>query len=786
MLVIGESLHRQRFKYLWDLLFERHPSGEYFKGKWEGMGKKRPAVPSDELMIEMFRKEPVTLLLDEFQTWFDGLVDSKDEPLKTWAFNFIQILADIAKDHPEALVLVVSVRSGETEAYRQVHRVNPVRIDFKGPSAELDRRRLLLHRLFENRAQVTSAEIARVSGAHIGEYLRLAEVPSADHAKRRDEFLEVWPFAPHLLQLLQDQVLVATSAQETRDLIRILADLFKNRGEASPVLTAADFRLDDEASGIASLLESVANQRHANLREKALRNMSAVRDAVPEADKVAPHLPEIVGALWLRSLAVGNLAGAEPKTLQIDVTRAEPIDGNAFEVEIATIVENSFNIHQTGERLIFREEENAQALLMATAKNDRLFPDGADQRHLAKEIRYVLGGSENAAISRVIVLPKSWEDDPWTPLDEMDRPENWGDQLPIVVLPECPADVEKRLGRWLKDRLAKRRNTVRFLLPRQGSTNAYIDRDLIVVARAVLKANEWRAQSSEFGRLHEKYQRELRGMSKVRYDRFALLKTWNFESPDWCEFHVETLKALGSHIPETIEACVNADLFVAEDFNDAIMAAAKGNETVGKVLGDLMEPRAKGEICIPWLGETIAKEKIVRLCARGKIAINIRNLDFLQANPGEDEETAWRRMRSRPLGTGKHLGETFLLLPGAVPSAGMGAAAPPAPAGQGGLPGIGGVEPGAGGSAGPGGMPRSAPVPSPAGGPVPATITDLSAMPSSPLNLLGKIESWGIGPETRVREVVVKVDATTGATLQKIVKALPDGLSCELNLKKES
>jgi energy-coupling factor transporter ATP-binding protein EcfA2 len=28
MLVIAESLHRQRYKFLWDLLFERHPRGE--------------------------------------------------------------------------------------------------------------------------------------------------------------------------------------------------------------------------------------------------------------------------------------------------------------------------------------------------------------------------------------------------------------------------------------------------------------------------------------------------------------------------------------------------------------------------------------------------------------------------------------------------------------------------------------------------------------------------------------------------------------------------------------
>ena len=34
-----------------------------------------------------------------------------------------------------------------------------------------------------------------------------------------------WPFAPHLLRLLEEQVLIATDAQETRALIRILDNL---------------------------------------------------------------------------------------------------------------------------------------------------------------------------------------------------------------------------------------------------------------------------------------------------------------------------------------------------------------------------------------------------------------------------------------------------------------------------------------------------------------------------------------------------------------------------------
>ena len=315
MRVIGESLHRQRYKFLWDLLFERHPYGAYIKGKWEGMGSAKTDIPSDQLILELLRHSPTMLLLDEFQTWYDGLTNTKQYPWRTWAFSFIQILSEIAKEHPDLLVLVVSVRNGDTDAYQQIHRVNPIQIDFKaGGSPERiqqDRRRMLLHRLFRNRQQISCSDIASLISKHVDEYFRLLGVPSSEQQRKQKEFVESWPYAPHLLQLLEDQVLVATDAQETRDLIRILANLFKNRGENEPILTAADFRLDEDGAGIGALLDSVANQQHRILREKALRNITSVIDAVSDYATKIPHLQDIIGALWLRSIAVGSLGGWE-------------------------------------------------------------------------------------------------------------------------------------------------------------------------------------------------------------------------------------------------------------------------------------------------------------------------------------------------------------------------------------------------------------------------------------------------------------------------------------------
>ena len=796
MLVIGESLHRQRYKFLWDLLFERHPHGNYIKGKWEGMGAAKTDIPSDKLILELLEHAPTMLLLDEFQTWFDGLTNTKQYPWKNWAFNFIQILSEIAKERPDLLVLVISVRNGGSDAYQQVHRVNPVAIDFKaGGNAERiqqDRRRMLLHRLFDNRLQIASANIETLVSKHVSEYFRLLDVPLSEQERKRKEFVESWPYAPHLLRLLEEQVLIATDAQETRDMIRILANLYKSRGEVAPVLTAADFRLDDDASGIGALLDSVSNEHHRSLRAKAQQNIISVTEAVPNHASLSPHLQELMGALWLRSIAVGNLAGAEPATLQADITRDKAVDDNAFQVELATIVENSFNIHQDGPRLVFREQENPQAKLMACARNDRLFSDGSDLAQLAKEVRYVIGGTEEVAKTfRVIALPRSWLTDPWKTLDESEQPERWDDRLPILVLPEEPDNLDQRLGRWNKDHLQKRRNTIRFLLPRAGSSNAFQDRDLLVLARAEMKAQEWSGQSPEYKKLHTKYQGELRDILKKRFDRFAVLHRWNFADPAQCKFSVESLKKQGAQIPEGIEEALINDLFVPEDFEDLVLEAAGDNSAVGKLLRELQEPRPAGQDCIPWLGETSMKERILRLCARGKIAINLRGLEYLQAQPGEDEDTAWKRLRPKLSYTGRQLDEVFLMEPSAVPTTGGSTTPVPPPAGgTGGLFGGGATptppsvnEPPAGGQ----------PTPVPGGGGIYGGGASgggkpriaLNNPPTSPLNLIGKLEGWGIGPATPVAEVSIKVSAATGAQLKELLKKLPDGMTFELSLQKE-
>jgi predicted transcriptional regulator len=500
-----------------------------------------------------------------------------------------------------------------------------------------------------------------------------------------------------------------------------------------------------------------------------------------------------VAALWLRSIAVGNLAGAEPAVLQVDITRDRAIDDNAFQVELATIVENSFNIHQDGSRMLFREEENPRAKLMAYARNDRLFSDGSDQLQLAKQVRYVVGGSDEVAKTfRVIALPKSWQTDPWSTLDESERPEHWDGRLPILVLPEEPERIDQTLGRWLKDHLQQRRNTVRFLLPRSGLTSAFLDRDLLILARAVMKAQEWGGQDPEYRQLHREFEGALRDHLKRRFDRFAVLRRYDHQHPQQSLLNIERLTKQGAQIPEGIEDVLTHDLFVPEDFEELILAAAAENAALGKIVRELQEPRPAGRDCIPWLGETAMKERILRLCAHGKIAINLRGLEYLQAHAGEDEESAWRRMRPKLSFTGRQLDEVFLIQPSAVQTTG-GTLPEVYP-----LPGSGGTSITTGETTRPvptnlirdgrdGGM-----QPSPSGifgdgGQIqpPRQRVQLTNPPTSSLNLIGKLEEWGVGPATPVAEVSIRVSAATGAQLKEMLKKLPDGMTFALSLEKE-
>ena len=437
---ISETLSNAEFPVLWDVLFDRHPKGAYYRGRFEQAGG---PVPSKQLVQDMLAEQKTALILDELQTWYDGLNNEpgpEGRKYLYWAFQFIQILSEIAEVRPDLLSLVASVRNNTTDAFKQLHREGLVVVDFKGQAAQEDRKRLVLHRLFKNRSNIPTAIIEQKVAEYAKERNRLlfAEKSPADQVNLAEDCVECWPYSPELLKLLEDQILMADAAQDSRDFIRMLAEVYRSRGTSSAIITPADFSVDDDSCGVTTLIDSFAtsaDQQH--LREKAIRNLDALR----EANVSAPHMREVISSIWVRSLSSVQAGGVTRREVQLDLTKMAPIDDNAFTAELAEIVDNSFNIHEVGQlekRYCFRLPENPESKLKAWARNDHAFDPqtatapgllaiGRDQEFLSKFINHYLKTPDQARElpSQVVVLDGNWASAPWANTQQQEQPAAW-------------------------------------------------------------------------------------------------------------------------------------------------------------------------------------------------------------------------------------------------------------------------------------------------------------------------------------------------------------------------
>ncbi len=682
---ISEPVHNQEYPFLWDLIFDRHPKGEYYRGQFAAGGH---YIPSRSLLESMFAAQPTALILDEFQTWFDGLPeqDAQGRMPNQWAYNFVQILSELSAERPDILILVVSVLNNQTEAFRQIHRNHPILIDFRGPTAKEDRLNLVLHRLFANRDQIPVNGIRHMVTTYADERFRLRFTHLTDGERGRivQEVVGGWPFAPELTELLEDHILMAEAAQETRDLIRILAQVYRARGDAVPLITPADFFVDDDSCGVQSLLDSIATiGEQEKLREIAQRNLEEVLDAQLES---LVHTRELVSALWMRSMSPGKQKGALRNELQLDITRDSALDGNAFQVELDTLIENSINIHGDSEqngRLYFGLEENPRTKVRATARNDKLWTHGAtglvagqsyypgeDLAYLKSMLRYILVPMGRETPSAVVVLGPNWRQDPWSEVDEAQQPKNW-DRPVLIVIPTALDVTEQNhvvgLGEWLAQHVPFKRNTTRFLLPAASSVDVYQDSEILFYARcSFLTQKAWNGDA-KYRKLQGEFMKPLQDRLQERYDRFAILRRWDYPHPDRCVFDVEYIGAQGVKTTFEIRDKIKKDLFDPADFQRRIIEYAQVSKTFGEVLDELSEPPASSDQdAIPFLGENVAFQEILKIVSKGDIVLNIAGNWVGRPDDAVDDETALSRVRKSASQLGLNKRQIELGLPEAM------------------------------------------------------------------------------------------------------------------------
>ena len=692
---ISEPVHNHEYRFLWDLLFDRHPKGEFYRGQFEGLGQ---PYPPRSLMEKMFTDQPTCLILDEFQTWFAGLPEKDPKaglPIKQWAFNFIQNLSEISKERPDILLFVVSVLNNQSEAFHQIHRQGPVIIDFRGPSAKQDRLKLLLHRLFENRSNIEETNISSVAGIYANERVNLLfpEVEGPERERLRNEVFAAWPFSPELIALLEDHILLSPAAQETRDMICVLAQVFRSRANSVPIITPADFFVDGDTEEVQTLMDSIASQpEQGKLRQIAQKNLQSII----ESGVTLPHAREMVASIWMRSMSPGKKTGGRPSEIHLDITKGSEINVNAFVVELGQLIELSGNIHGdevTNGPLWFGSIENPRAKVRACAKNNKVWNSdtqgkvgsivypGKDIEQIQSVLLHLLVPENQQPVSRIIVLGPSWKTNPWIDVNDIDKPDKW--ERPVLLVLPDPIDggsagISSCLGAWLAKHVQKRRNTVRFLIA-SGEKGLYLDEEIVFLARCrFLCSKEGWGNDPLYSGLLQEFHKSLRNVLKTKFDRFAVLQKWDYQQPHQCVFEIEKISEQGDKLANEVEARIISGIFDQRVFKDFVLQRAKESDFVGSLLDDLMEPPPpNSRELIPFLGETKTYEFILDIAANGEIVLNVGGTWIGRRAEDETVEDARRYIKGKAFRTGQEMRNVQMGLPQIV--GGGTVTAPPTP-----------------------------------------------------------------------------------------------------------
>ncbi len=543
--------------------------------------------------------------------------------------------------------------------------------------------------------------------------------------------------------------------------------------------------------------------------QERLREIAQVNlEAVQTSGQTVPHARELVSALWMRSMSPGRNVGATRSELQLDITRDAQQDDNAFQVELNTLIENSRNIH--GEespdgRLRFEIQENPRSLVRAVARNDRLWQEGAmpspgrenvfprkDVEHIQGTLRHMLVPEGRQPGSRVIVLGPKWDSDPWSELDEADNPGRW--ERPALVVVPTPMTVSGAgqvagLGEWMKANIPSRFNMARFLLLAAEKKGIYDDPELRFLARcAYLTGDAW-SSDPKYRALKGDFDRDLRDRLKARYDRFAVLKTWDFPNPTNCHFEVERVGAQGGDIPAKVEEKLMRDLFDPAEFQKLVVSYATNSEIVGKLLDDIAEAPAPGKTAMIYLDETQTYEEILKVAARGKAELNVNGTWVARQPEHPDDDAALRHIRGKAWRSGQEMRNVQLGLPGSASgstvtsSAGTattpgGVTTPPVPAGDTPTGGLftGGGQPTGEGAGG---------VTPPTDGQTPTTLTPQTQSvldERTGINLCGAFEQWGLDASTTLARTKIEFHNLSVQQVKQILQRLPSAFKATMEV----
>ena len=421
-------------------------------------------APGREALRKLLVKhEPVLILMDEVLQYVTKAagVPVRESSLASQTIAFMQELTEVAGTL-EKVCVVVTLPSSLLEhydekaekMYQQLQKVSGRVEKIYTPVQENEITKIIRRRLFSSVEENQASKV-------VSEFLEYAEkegiLPAGKElSEYRDRFLDSYPFAPEVIEILYHRWGSFPTFQRTRGVLRLLSLVIYSLKQSSrPYITLSDFNL-----------------ANTEVRRELVKHIGPEFDSViaadiTDADSGAKKIDNSIGksfrglllgtraatCIFLYSFSGGQEKGANMGEIKRSATTAENPSSVVVEA-VEQLKSKLFYLQSQNEKYFFLNQPNMNRILLTKMENIKDKDVVESEKEILKQ--QISGGK-----LKVFLWPDKPKDIPDT------------EELKLIILPEKDEACMKNVLETKGDSPRVYRNTIFFVCPSDTEKAAF-------------------------------------------------------------------------------------------------------------------------------------------------------------------------------------------------------------------------------------------------------------------------------------------------------------------------
>lgn len=404
------STRRYDVDYLWEPIFK-------LLGR-EDILNEIKKYPTTDQIEEAVGDNVVAIFIDEIENWYGSFNPHEQAHLIEQNETFLEHLLEVSLDPKRRLFVFISFLEEKEGLKKIFNRTTPVRIDV---SPIEDREKVILHRLFDNIANIDRNKVDNIVSKYVNMYHPTIKINNIYDYKNR--MIRTYPLHPQLLDTLFQIYEAATERQDIRGMLNVIADAVKESYEKKDLVLLSD--IDENAFRGIDL----------KLVEKYEFDLERVKDI--------GFAKEILKTILIFTLNEKTRGATDSDILLSIFSPTEGHTLNSILMDIENIYGKPHYLHKENDIYLFKHELNIYALL--EKEKNKLTEDEVKNKIteiIKKDIFenevFIFGFEEIPDHNRVkiVVFPNNWKvNELKTKLNEFYRGKIWQNTY-ILVLPQ--------------------------------------------------------------------------------------------------------------------------------------------------------------------------------------------------------------------------------------------------------------------------------------------------------------------------------------------------------------